>query len=55
MNEEGYHIDSIEGHWRQMKAKLPKYGRKKGTLLVLLDRIRMAVNSPWREPMESLF
>ena len=29
VNEEGFHTNKIEGHWRQMKAKLPTHGRKK--------------------------
>ena len=29
VNEEGFHTNKIEGQWRQMKARLPKDGRKK--------------------------
>lgn len=29
VNDEGYHTNKIEGHWRQMKASLPTHGRKK--------------------------
>ena len=29
VNEEGFHTNKIEGHWRQMKARLPTHGRKK--------------------------
>ncbi|XP_044167485.1 uncharacterized protein LOC122951546 [Acropora millepora] len=29
VNKEGFHTNKIEGHWRQMKAKLPTHGRKK--------------------------
>ena len=29
VNEEGFHTNKIEGHWRQMKPKLPTHGRKK--------------------------
>ena len=29
VNEEGFHTNKIEGHWRQMKTKLPTHGRKK--------------------------
>ena len=29
VNKEGFHTNKIEGHWRQMKAKLRPHGRKK--------------------------
>lgn len=29
VNDEGYHTNKIEGHWRQMKVSLPTHGRKK--------------------------
>ena len=29
VNEESFHTNKIEGHWRQMKARLPTHGRKK--------------------------
>ena len=29
VNKEGFHMNKIEGHWWQMKAKLPTHGRKK--------------------------
>lgn len=29
VNEEGYDTNKIEGHWRQLKVKLPTHGRKK--------------------------
>ena len=29
VNDEWFHTNKIEGHWRQMKSKLTKHGRKK--------------------------
>ena len=29
VNEEGFNTNKIEGHWRQVKAKLTTHGRKK--------------------------
>ena len=29
VHEEGFHTNKIEGNWGQMKARLPKDGRKK--------------------------
>ena len=29
VNEDGDHTNRIEGHWRQAKAKMPKFGVKK--------------------------
>jgi transposase-like protein len=29
VNEQGYHTNKIEGHWRQMKVSLPTHGRRK--------------------------
>ena len=29
VNQNGYHTNKIEGHWRQMKASLPTHGRRR--------------------------
>ena len=29
VNDGGFHTNKIEGHWRQMKVRLPTYSRKK--------------------------
>ena len=29
LNKDGFHMNKIEGHWRQMKASLPTHGRRK--------------------------
>ena len=29
VNNEGFHINNIEGHWRQAKSKLPSFGVRK--------------------------
>ena len=37
VNEEGFHTNKIEGNWGQMKARLPKDGRKKKNIIIQLS------------------
>ena len=47
VSPEGYEMNKIEGHWRQMKVSLPTHGRKKGALLFISCRISLALHQQW--------
>ena len=52
VNKEGFHTNKIEGHWRQMQAKLPTHGRKKEFLL--FSRVQVEIRASRRGSMESI-
>ena len=52
VNEESFHTNKIEGHWRQMKARLPTHGRKREHYSSCL--VQMEIYPQWRRFVESV-